>query len=313
MRIVFMGSADFACPSLERLMATSGLEVVGVVTQPDRPRGRRQQIAACPVAELARKRGLVALAPEKVNTPEDLAALRDLAPDLVVVVAYGQILKQPILSLPSMGCLNLHGSLLPKYRGAAPIQWAIANGETLSGVTVMFMNERMDAGDIVMAREVPIAPEDTGGMLAATLARVGADLLVETIRAVSDGHAVRVKQDEAKATLAPKLTKQDGRVDWTMPASSICNRVRAFNPWPGGWVSLTGPRGDLAIRILRTRVEPVSMAAPGTVAEIGNDGPLIAAGRDGVRLLEVQPEGKRPMSGGDFLRGHQLQVGTMVG
>lgn len=313
MRIVFMGSAELACPSLDRLMGTSGLEVVGVVTQPDRPKGRSRQMAACPVAELARRRGVASLSPEKVNTPENIAALIQLRPDMIVVVAYGQILKQEILALPPMGCLNLHGSLLPKYRGAAPIQWAIANGETASGVTVMFMNERMDAGDMILAREVPVGPDDTGGTLAATLAGIGADLLIEGVLAVRDGRAVRTPQDERRVTLAPKLTKQDGRIDWSMPAVSIHNRVRAFNPWPGGWATLFGPRTGFVLRIVRTRVEPVSMATPGTVTALGDDGPLVAAGCDGVRLLEVQPEGKRPMSGADFLRGYPLQVGMTIG
>jgi methionyl-tRNA formyltransferase len=311
--MVFMGSAELACPSLERLMGTAGLEVVGVVTQPDRPSGRRRQMAACPVAELARKRGATVLAPEQVNNPESLAALRAMKPDVIAVVAYGQILRRPLLELPALGCLNLHGSLLPRYRGAAPIQWAIANGETVTGVTVMFMNERMDAGDIVMMRDVPIGPDDTAGVLSATLALVGAELLVEGVLAVRDGRAERTPQDETRATFAPKLTKLDGRVDWTLPGTAIRNRIRAFNPWPGGWVILPDPHGDFLLRILRTRVEPVSGAVPGTVVALGNDGPLIAAGRDGVRLLEVQPEGKRPMNGGDFLRGHPLQVGAAVG
>jgi methionyl-tRNA formyltransferase len=313
MRIVFMGSAELACPSLDRLMGTSGLEVVGVVTQPDRPKGRSRHMAACPVAELARRRGVASLSPEKVNTPENIAALLQLRPEMIVVVAYGQILKREILAVPPMGCLNLHGSLLPKYRGAAPIQWAIANGETASGVTVMFMNERMDAGDMILAREVPVGPDDTGGTLAATLAGIGADLLIEGVLAVRDGRAVRTPQDERRVTLAPKLTKQDGRIDWSMPAVSIHNRVRAFNPWPGGWATLSGPRAGFVLRIVRTRVEPVSTATPGTVTALGDDGPLVAAGCDGVRLLEVQPEGKRPMSGADFLRGYPLQVGMTIG
>lgn len=311
-RIVFMGSAGLACPSLERLLDCRALEVVGVVTQPDRPKGRHQQMSACPVADVARTRGATVHAPEKVNAPESIEVLRALKPDMIVVVAYGQILRQDILSMPPLGCVNLHGSLLPKYRGAAPIQWAIANGETVSGVTVMFMNERMDAGDTVMMREVPIGPDDTAGTLSATLAGVGADLLIEGVLAVSNGRAVRRPQDEGKVTLAPKLTKNDGRIDWAMPAISIHNRVRAFNPWPGAWTILAGKPGALALRILRTRVEPVPSAASGTVVSVGAEGPLVAAGRDGVRLLEVQPEGKRPMSGADFLRGHPLQIGMAI-
>lgn len=310
MRVMFMGSAALACPSLERLLATPGIELVGAVTQPDRPKGRSQQVSACPVADVARRRGLPVLTPEKVNTPESLAALAALTPDMIVVVAYGQILRPGILSLPHLGCVNLHGSLLPKYRGAAPIQWAVANGEAVSGVTVMFMNERMDAGDMVAKREVPIAADDTGGTYGGKLAHAGAELLVESVQAIRDGRATRTPQDESLATLAPKLSKQDGRIDWRMPPGSVHNRVRGFNPWPGGWtVSGDGSAAEV-LKVLRTRIE-AGRGEPGKVLDAGGEGPLVACGDGGLRLLEVQPEGRKPMGGGDYVRGHRLQAGHL--
>lgn len=313
MRVVFMGSAAFACPSLERLLSSPQIDLVGVVTQPDRPKGRRQQVTACPVADLARRRGAVALSPEKVNSPESLASLADLRPDMIVVVAYGQILKDRLLAMPRLGCVNLHGSLLPKYRGAAPVQWAVANGEAVSGVTVMFMNERMDAGDIVASREIPVESDDTGGTYGDKLAIVGAELLVDTVSAITEGRATRTSQDESLATFAPKLTKQDGRIDWSLSAVAIHNRVRGFTPWPGGWTDLGAQRGHAVLRVLRTRVETTADATPGIVADVGNEGPLVTTARGGLRLLEVQPEGKRAMSGGEFIRGHRLQPGERIG
>lgn len=314
LRIVFMGSSALACPSLELMLGTPGLEVVGVVTQPDRPRGRNQQVGGCAVANDARRLGAAVITPENVNSPESVEALRALKPDIVAVAAYGQILRREVLGLPRLACLNLHGSLLPKYRGAAPIQWAVANGDPVTGVTVIHMNERMDAGDMVLKREVPILPEDTGGTLAERMAVVGAQAFVDAIIAVRDGAATAVRQDEGMVTFARKLTKHDGAIDWSMPAEAIHNRVRGFNPWPCAWTSV--PRetgGGVVLRVLRSRVEDVRQTASGSVVLAGEEGPLVATGRGGLRLLEVQPEGKRAMSGGDFLRGHPFRPGTVLG
>jgi len=312
-RTIFMGSSTLACPSLERMMCTPGFEVVGVVTQPDRPRGRRQEVGGCPVAERARSLGAAVLTPENVNSPESVAALATLRPDVIAVAAYGQILKRPVLDLPRAGCLNLHGSILPRYRGAAPIQWAIASGDTSTGVTVIFMNERMDAGDIILTREVPILPDDTGGSLSERMAVVGAGAFVDATMAVRDGTAVRVRQDDTMATFARKLTKEDGLVDWNMQAEAIHNRVRAFNPWPCCWTTIPFERGGHVLRILRTRVEAAVSGRPGTVADIGGDGPVVSAGSAGVRLLEVQQEGRRAMGGAEFLRGRPMRVGDLLG
>jgi methionyl-tRNA formyltransferase len=312
MRIIFMGSAKLACPCLDRLLANPADQVVGVVTQPDRPKGRSLQVAPCAVRAHVATRGIPVFTPENVNAPDSVAALQALALDLIVVVAYGQILKADILNLPPCGpahrsplceggCINVHASLLPKYRGAAPIQWAVANGETETGVTTMFINARMDAGDIIDQLAEPIRPEDTAGSLHDRLAQCGADLLARTIEALRQGSIRRQPQNEAKATFAPRIKKADGRMDWHLPATQINNRVRGFNPWPGCFCEL--PLVGV-VRVLKARVEAGRSEAVGTVLEAAGEGPLIQTGHDALRLLEVQPEGRKVMSGAAFLRGH---------
>lgn len=310
MRLVFMGSAGLACPSLERLGATPGIEVVGVVAQPDRPQGRHLAVAACPVAERARGWGAKLMTPPNVNAPESVADLAALKADLFAVVAYGQILRSSVLNLPPFGCVNLHGSLLPKYRGAAPIAWAIANGERTTGVTAMLMNERMDAGDMLLKRAIEIADDDTGGTLSERMGRIGAEVLAEAVLAVVNGTARREPQDESQATFANKLRKEDGRIIWAMPAATIHNRVRGFNPRPGCWTQVAG---GATLRVLKTRVEAEATGEPGWLVAADREGPIVAAGQGGVRLLEVQPESKRPMSAADFVRGHRLAAGVRFG
>lgn len=312
MRIVFMGSAELACASLDAVHARAADEVVGVVTQPARPRGRRLQEQPCPAAAHAETLGLPVLTPENVNTTDSLDALRALRPELVVVVAYGQILRAPLLALPPQGSINVHTSLLPRYRGAAPIQWAIVNGETETGVTTMRIAARMDAGDILQQRVVPIGPEDTAGSLHDRLAGAGAELLDRTLDALADGTLTATPQVEADATYAPKLSKADGRIDWHSPAPAIYNRVRGFNPYPGCFCY--APRGaDAPLRVHAVRVEhaPVS-APPGRVLACDDEGPLITAGEQAVRLCAVQPAGGKRMSGAAWLRGHALAPGDEV-
>jgi methionyl-tRNA formyltransferase len=306
-----MGSAGFACPCLEQLLASSRDEVVAVVTQPDRPKGRNLEVSPCPVKAYLGSRAIPVLNPEKVNTPESLSAIQSLRPDLIVVVAYGQLLKPALLAIPPFGCVNVHGSLLPKYRGAAPIQWAVANGDPVSGVTTMFMNEGMDTGDMILKREVAIEPGDTGGSFLDKLAKAGAALLGETVELIRAGTAPRVPQDDFLATVAPKLKKADGRIDWNRPAATIHNQVRAFHPRPGSFCDMPGAPGKI-LKVLATRVEdiPLSVAqgTPGTVLEEKGDGLLIQTGSQAIRLLEVQPEGRKPMTGAAFLRGHCPKV-----
>ena len=312
MRILFMGSAGFACPCLEALLQNPHDEVVAVVTQPDRPKGRNLERSACPVKAYLGARHIPILSPEKVNSPESLSALQALTPELIVVVAYGQLLKAPLLALAPLGIINVHGSLLPNYRGAAPIQWAVANGDTVSGVTTMYLNERMDAGDMILKRELPIDDADTGGAYHDKLARVGAEALRDTVELIRKGLAHRQVQNEAEATFAPKLKKCDGRIDWTLPAETIQNRIRGFNPWPGSFCVIPADGGKI-VKVLAVRVE-TGTGVPGTVIALGGEGPLIQAGNDrAIRLIEVQPEGRKPMSGSAFLCGHTLEVGIRVG
>jgi len=345
MRILFMGSAGFACPCLEALLTKREDVVVGVVTQPDRPKGRNLELSACPVKTYLGSRQIPVLSPEKINTVESLAELRALAPELIVVVAYGQLLKSELLAMAPLGIINVHGSLLPKYRGAAPIQWAVANGEDVSGVTTMYLNARMDAGDMIMKRELPIARTDTGGSYHDKLSLVGAELLSDTLELIRQGKAPRMAQCEAEVTVAPKLKKADGRIDWSLPADRIESRVRGFNPWPGSFCVIPSDGGK-TIKVLSVRVEEgthprplrggelvgsqysmldpllgrggvgcdVGVAPCGTVISLGGDGPLIQAG-DGraIRLLEVQPEGRKSMTGAAFLCGYSLEVGLLVG
>ncbi|MFH1968697.1 MAG: methionyl-tRNA formyltransferase [Verrucomicrobiota bacterium] len=307
MRIIFMGSAKLACPCLDRLLGNPADQVVGVVTQPDRPKGRSLQMAPCAVRAHVAAQDIPVLTPENVNAPDSVAALQALAPDLIIVVAYGQFLKADILNLPPRGCINVHASLLPKYRGAAPIQWAVTNGETETGITTMFVNARMDAGDIIDQLAEPIRPEDTAGSLHDRLAQCGANLLTRTVEALRQGSIRRRSQNEAEATFAPRIKKTDGRMDWCLPATLIHNRVRGFNPWPGCFCEL--PTVGV-VRVLKTRVEAGRSEAAGAVLEAAGEGPLIQAGQDALRLLEVQPEGRKVMSGAAFLRGHPLAVAS---
>ncbi|MBI2441044.1 MAG: methionyl-tRNA formyltransferase [Lentisphaerae bacterium] len=307
MRIIFMGSAELACPSLDRLRSNPADQIVGVVTQPDRPKGRALKVTPCPLRAHAAAWDIPVLTPENVNAPESVAALRALVPDLIVVVAYGQFLKADILALPPRGSINLHASLLPKYRGAAPIQWALANGETVTGVTTILLNKRLDAGDIIDQLMEDIRPEDTAGTLHDRLARAGAELLERTVEALRQGSIRRRAQNEAEATRAPRIKKADGRIAWQQPAIQIHNRVRGFNPWPGCFCELP-PVG--VVRVWKSRVEASRGGTPGAVLEALGEGPLIQTGQDALRLLEVQIPGGKVMSGAAFLRGHPLTRAT---
>ena len=307
MRITFLGSGAFAIPSLEALLG-AGHEVLAVVSQPDREKGRGLQTAAPPVTTAALAHGLTVLQPRKVREPEAQAALRALAPELQVVAAYGQILPQSVIDIAPRGTVNVHGSLLPRYRGAAPVQWAIARGETETGVTTMLIDAGLDTGATLLARRTPIGPEETAPELEARLARLGGELLVETVAGLQDGTVRPVPQDHERATLAPLLKKEDGRVDWSGDAAAIERRVRAFQPWPGTVAAL----GSRSVKLWRTRVEANAAAAPpGTVLSAGRDGVVVACGGGtALRLLEVQPENAKRMSGDAFAAGARLQPGA---
>jgi methionyl-tRNA formyltransferase len=297
MRLVFMGTPAFAVPTLERIVE-AGHEVVAVFTQPDRPKGRGQKDAMPAVKEAALRLGLPVHQPERVRRPEVVGQLQALGLDAMVVVGYGQIIPQAILDIPPKGIINVHGSLLPKYRGAAPIQWAIARGETRTGVTTMKIDAGLDTGDMLLKYETKIGPDETAMELGERLAVAGADLLVRTLAEL--GTIVPQKQDEKQATYAPILKKEDGRIDWSMSAAEIVNRVRGFIPWPGCYGSLRGQR----IHIWKARPADGIFKAGG----LHVTGKRLYAGCKGgaIELLEVQLEGKKRMTAAAFLNGFTL-------
>jgi methionyl-tRNA formyltransferase len=311
MRIVFMGTPEFAVPSLEALLK-SGHPVVGVVTQPDRPKGRGQALAASPIKQIALRENLPLLQPVKMKDPAFLDALRAWRPDLIAVTAFGRILPPAILSLPPRGCLNVHGSLLPKYRGAGPIQWAIMRGEQETGITTMLMDEGMDTGPMLLQEQVPILPEDTAGTLSVKLAEVGGRLLVETIRRLEAGTLTPQPQDPAKATLAPLLKKEDGAIPWTAPARDIANRVRGLSPWPGAYTYAEAERWIVTKASVAEDSGPPA-GNPGTVVEVRKDVLLVATGQGLLAIHEIQPANSRRMTVGQYLAGHPVLPGLILG
>jgi methionyl-tRNA formyltransferase len=301
--LVFMGTAPFAVPSLRALLE-AGHRVQAVVTQPDRPTGRGMKLRPSAIKAFAAERGLRVLQPEKASQPEFIDELCSLKPQAIVVVAYGQILRMAVLNVPSMGCINVHGSLLPELRGAAPIQWAVIRGYRVTGVTTIFMDAGMDTGDMILKASVEIHPEDTAGALAARLAPLGAELLVETLRRLVLGTAPRVPQDAALATYAPMLRREDGAIDWTRDAVEIRNRIHGCNPWPGAYARREGE----PVKIWRARATQATHAAvPGTVLDA--EAPVIAAGIGALELLEVQPENRSRLAAVDYARGYRVQAG----
>ncbi len=311
MRIVFMGTPQFSLPTLKALH-DAGHELVLVVTAPDKPAGRGHKLQQPPVKQLAISLGLEIFQPEDVNEASSIQRIRETDPDVIVVVAFGQILSAECLSIPRLGCINLHASLLPKYRGAAPIQHALLNGERVTGVTTMFMVERMDAGDIILQERVEIEDEDTAGTLSEKLSRVGARLMVKTLELLSRGEAPRIPQDESEATYAPKVTKEMAMIDWSNDAERVRNQVRAFNPHPGAWTTWHGR----VVKIWMAKVcEPCEVAhvfRPGEVASV-DDGLIVATGKGFLRLLELQLEGRSRLSATDWMRGMRVRVGDVFG
>jgi methionyl-tRNA formyltransferase len=319
MRLVFCGTPSFAVPTLTAVLR-AGHDVALVATQPDRPSGRGMQSVAPPVKEVALGSGLNVVQPEKIKkNPEFQRLLEAIAPDAILVVAYGRIIPKWMLDLPRMGNLNLHASLLPRYRGAAPIQWAVANGEPATGVTTMRIDEGLDTGDILLQREMAIAPDQTSADLFPWLAEMGAALMVETLDALAEGTATPIKQDDAKATHAPILSRDDGRMDFSRPAMTIYNRWRGFQPWPGAWTMLDGKK-----LVVHRLMALDAGALAGTFSGAGDDNAdtpgtlridqsrlFVRCGADTwLELVEVQLEGRKRMSAADFLRGHALENGS---
>lgn len=302
-----MGTPEFAVPTL-RAMLDAGVEVVGVVTQPDRPAGRGREVVASPVKRVAVERGIDILQPLKIKAPDAVAWVQERRPDVIVVVGYGQIIPAAVFDWPKLGAVNVHASLLPKYRGAAPIQWAIANGETVTGVTTMRIEAGLDTGDILLVRETGIGPEETASELSLRLAAMGAELLTETLRGLEAGTITPRKQDDAAATYAPILKKEDGRVDWTRSARAISNQARGFDPWPGAFTKF---RGEL-LQLRRVRAVEESAGGPGRI-EVAGRALKVACGEGGLEVLELQPEGKRRMTAPEFLNGRRPESGEMLG
>ena len=310
MRLVFVGTPGFAVVSLEALLRSED-PVVGVVTQPDRPKGRGNILTPSPVKLLAQQSQIPLLQPLKMKDPEFLQTLVGWKPDLIAVAAFGRILPPAILSLPSLGCINVHGSLLPKYRGAGPIQWAIINGETESGITTMQMDEGMDTGAMLLQEAIPITSDDTAGSLSERLAQLGGRLLVETIARLKAGTLVPRQQDASQATMAPLLEKEDGVIDWTLPAAVLANRIRGLSPWPGAYTTIVG--GD-RWTIWRALALPGPVTKPpGMVVAVTTKAIHVATGAGVLAVTELQPANSRRMAVSQYLAGHPVAVGERLG
>jgi methionyl-tRNA formyltransferase len=309
LKLLFLGTADFACPTLEALLA-SRHELLGVVTQPDRPKGRGQKRIPTPVKSIALRAHLPVYQPEKIRDPAFLKILQSLGPDLMVVVAYGQILSAAVLAVPPRGCVNVHGSLLPKYRGAAPIVRSILGGETRTGITTMFMDPGMDTGPILLTEETEVGEEDTAGTLHDRLAQIGARLLLLTLDGLEQNTLKPKPQDHSQATLAPKVEKEEAHILWGAPARQIFNQIRAFDPWPGAYTTWAGR----TVKLFRPRLmEAGGKEAPGTVVQASAEGIRIASPRGTLLIREVQMESRPRMKVSDFLRGTPLTPGIRLG
>ena len=308
LRIIFMGTAELSCASLEQLAAGKNFSVIAVVTQPDKPKGRELKLTPSPVKILAEKLKLPVLQPLKARDEKFISELRELKPDLMVVVAYGQILPQSILDLPTHGCLNVHTSLLPKYRGAAPIQWAIADGEPETGVTIMQMDAGLDTGAILSVRRTPILPTDDSQILHDRLAQLGAELLAQTIPDFVAGKILPQPQPAEGSTYAAKIKKEDGKIDWQQPAQKIWNRLRAFTPWPGAFTFLQAEPKPQLLKIWKA--EPVEKSGvAGEILSADKTGIVVGCGQGALRILELQREGGRRLAAEPFLTGFPLNAG----
>lgn len=313
-RIIMLGTGDFALPTFLKLIET-GHDVVALVTQPDRPQGRKQELIPSRIKLAAMERGIPVDQPEDVNAPDAIEQIRQRKPDLVVTAAYGQILSADLLAVPTLGGINLHGSVLPAYRGAAPVARAIQRGEVETGVTVIRMNPRVDAGGMLAIARTPIDPEETAGALEERLAELGAPLVAQVIDGLAAGTVQPISQEKARVTKAPKLRKEDGQIDWTKPAQQVHNLVRAMQPWPTAstlWHSTEVGKEPLRLIVHRSVVVEGS-GTPGQVLEAGDDRLIVAAGQGSVRILVVQVPGKKAMPVSDFLNGHHVLVGDRLG
>lgn len=311
MRVVFMGTPDFAVGTLEELIK-AGHEIIGVVTQPDKPKGRGKTLMPTPVKGVALKHQIPVYQPKKVREKEFTEALRNLSPDVIVVAAFGQIITKEILEIPRFGCINVHASLLPAYRGAAPIQWAVINGEKESGVTIMQMDEGLDTGDMIDKVVVPLAQDETGGSLFDKLSQAGARLCVKVLKDLEEGKAVREKQPEESTTpYASMISKKMGEINWSQPAGSIEQLIRGLDPWPSAYTKLQGK----TLKLWKARVveEKQEKGRPGEVVQVEKEAFFVQTGEGILKIEELQMEGKKRMDTGAFLRGFQLTCGEILG
>ncbi|MEX1378202.1 MAG: methionyl-tRNA formyltransferase [Eubacteriales bacterium] len=302
MRVVFMGTPDFAIPSLKALLEDDAFDVVAVVTQPDKPRGRSKKLTYCPTKEFALKQGLEVYCFDRIRNKENIETLEKLKPDFMVTAAYGQILSQKVLDIPKMGCVNVHGSLLPKYRGAAPIQWAVINGEKQTGITTMLTERGLDCGDILLKETVDIKEQETAGELFDRLAVLGGEVLIKTLHGLADGSITPKKQNEEEATHFPMLQKQDGEIHWDKTAGQIHNLIRGVNPWPGAYTTYK----DMIIKIWSSQV----VEGKGECGEIikAKDELIVACKEGAIKILEMQIPGKKRMAAELVLRGFEIDA-----
>lgn len=307
MKVIYMGTPDFAVGPLEAIIE-AGHEVTAVVTQPDKPRGRGKEMAASPVKECAQKHGIPVLTPVKIKAAEAVAQLREYPADIFVVAAFGQILSEEILQMPKYGCVNVHASLLPKYRGAAPIQWSIIDGETETGVTIMQMDRGLDTGDILFQQKVPITSEDTGESLFDKLAKAGSALITEALVKIEKGDVHPVRQDDAKSCYAKMLTKAAGKIDWSKSAAEIERLVRGLNSWPSAYTEYKGKQ----LKIWKAKVMPAMEGTPGTIAKVTKDQVIVCTGDGALALEEIQLEGKKRMRMKEFLLGRSFEEGEVL-
>ena len=308
MVVVFFGTPRFAVPTLQRLL-DSAHTVAGVVTQPDRPRGRGQKVTHAPVKMLALEHGVPVFQPDRLKPPDVAAQLSAWQPDVAVVAAYGRIIPEHLLTIPRLGMINVHASLLPKYRGAAPVHRAVINGDAKTGVTIMRVVKALDAGPMLATVTRPIAPDDTSDVVEDALATLGAELLLTVLEQMASGTAREEPQDDTQATYASRLTKEEGLIDWSQPAAAIHNLVRGLYPWPHAYTYLKGARLILlGTQVLASPVGPVRRP-PGTILEVARDTITVATGEGALGILDIQPEGRRPMHAQDFVHGHRVATG----
>lgn len=313
MRILFIGTGDIGVPALQALLQSDEHQILGVVTQPDKPAGRKQELLASPVKQLALRRQIPVFQPSRIREKSAIGQIQSLGPEVIVVMAYGQILPREILRAPSVAILNLHASLLPQHRGAAPIQAAIEAGDRESGITVMHVDEGLDTGDVLLKKSIPIRRRDTGGSLHDRLAQLAPAALFEALTLLSRGAAPRIPQDSALATYAAKLGRENGLIDWSASPAQIDRKIRAMNPWPAAWTLLPAPDGCLRKLKIFTAIQIRKCSgAPGEVLRADKHGILVAAGSGGLLLREVQLEGKKWMPARDFLTGNPVPLGTIL-